>query len=35
MQDKNKVENVDLIFLKSVDQSYFVEIVLIIHNKCL
>ena len=33
MRIKNAVENVDWIFLKMAEQSYFVKIVLIIHNK--
>ena len=34
MRIKNTVENTDWIFMKLADQSYFVKIVLIMHNKC-
>ena len=34
MRIQNSVENVDWIFLKMADQSYLVNIVLIMHNKC-
>ena len=33
LQIKNTVQNVDWIFLKMADQSYFVKIVLIVHHK--
>ena len=34
MRIKTIVKNVDWIFLKMTDQSYFANIVLIMHNKC-
>ena len=34
MRIKNIVKNVDWIFLKMTDQSYFANIVLIMRNKC-
>ena len=34
MWTKNTVENLDLNFLKTADEPFYVKIVLIVHNKC-